>query len=248
MGKNNGRRNGQITKQLRKKRLPELQVILADAAQKTRETDVFGWVTKMTCGLGSIGIETVCEFLIEAQNINRFSKEQDMEEITMVAGQRMCHCIAKWAVFQDEENPDERGFTGVTTDCSDIKKWKAATLKDIKPPKPPKSPTLEIEETCLWIGDTGASSHMTNVWQRYTHVFQDRSKTNFGKVGSDAIGQYAGSWLGRQYHQGKVHKQVTKGKKIALENVLYIPELRNNLFSINQEIKKEQKSRMKDQS
>ena len=98
-------------------------------------------------------------------------------------------------------------------------------------------PMIQITEECIWIGDTGASRHMTSVGQGFSKVYEEKNKASFALKGTGANTEYAGTWIGRQFHQGKIHKQIIRGQQIQLEDVIYVPGLRNNMYSINQAIK-----------
>ena len=49
--------------------------------------------------------------------------------------------------------------------------------------------------------------------------------------------EFSGTWIGRQFHQGKVKKQFTQGDQIKLKDVIYVPNLRHNMYSLNQAIR-----------
>ena len=93
-------------------------------------------------------------------------------------------------------------------------------------------PLKNICEGCLLIGDTGASSHMTNITKGYISLTKEKTTTTFGAAGDGLESEGRGIWIGRQYHVGNIQKQPVKGQMVKLENVLLVPGLRNNLFSI----------------
>jgi hypothetical protein len=70
----------------------------------------------------------------------------------------------------------------------------------------------------------------------YSEAWKEKNKANFAIEGAEAQTEFAGSWMGRQCHQGKVNKTWTRGQPIALKEVIYVP-LRNNMYSINQAVK-----------
>ena len=54
----------------------------------------------------------------------------------------------------------------------------------------------------------------------------------FGANGDGCYSDGRGTWIGRQYHIGQVHKQLVKGEMVEMQDVMYVPDLRTNLFSI----------------
>ena len=94
-----------------------------------------------------------------------------------------------------------------------------------------------VDPKWIWIGDTGASAHMSNVWEGFFDVQEDKGKTNFAGDGHHANTTHSGQWRGRMHNVGKEQKQLNKGEKITLDHVLYVPNLRHNLFSITKAMK-----------
>ena len=94
----------------------------------------------------------------------------------------------------------------------------------------------DFSKCMIWIGDTGATCHMTNSMQGFkfmkpTHctmqaAFDSEPKTILTK----------GTWIGRQYHRHTDKKNFKKGDKVTMKNVMYVAGLKNNLYSITQAI------------
>ena len=59
------------------------------------------------------------------------------------------------------------------------------------------NPMNEICEQCLWVGDTGASSHMTSIWEGFTEMEKDDSTATFGAGGIGLKAAGTGVWKGR---------------------------------------------------
>ena len=93
----------------------------------------------------------------------------------------------------------------------------------------------DFEKVFVWIGDTGASSHMSHVWEGFTRVSEGQAKACFARDGDEAQARVSGDWKGR-YHYTRKGNKYERGTMLNLEDVLWIPDLRNNLFSITKEI------------
>ena len=97
----------------------------------------------------------------------------------------------------------------------------------------------EFEKRMVWIADTGASSHMTFLTKGFTDIQATFMKMNYAVEGQQQEVNFKGHWRGRPYHPDKErNKYFSKGNIIVLENVLKVPELRNNLYSVTQAMKK----------
>jgi hypothetical protein len=88
----------------------------------------------------------------------------------------------------------------------------------------------------IWVGDTGASCHMTNQKEGFYMIWNQEGKANFAHQGKEAIITNMGNWKGRQFHAPKEGKQLLRGELLDLKNVMYVPDLRHNLYSLTQGI------------
>ena len=91
----------------------------------------------------------------------------------------------------------------------------------------------EVSE--LWIGDTGASSHMCKVWKGFSNVKNVNINAEFTSKDHEGKVSKTGTWTGVVQvlsKQGHIKSKQT----IELQDVLYIPELRTKLFCITKEI------------
>ena len=94
----------------------------------------------------------------------------------------------------------------------------------------------KIEKNHIWIGDTGASTHMSNTWEGFTEVKASNGKMKFAKEGDNEPVLKMGTWKGRHYTYSKDQKQLGREGIIELKDVMYIPCLRMNLYSITKGI------------
>ena len=91
------------------------------------------------------------------------------------------------------------------------------------------------------LGDTGASAHMTMVQSGFKSLKRRQVKTCFAVDGDEVEAQQMGEWKGGHcLTTGK--GQFDKGSVVSLSQVLFIPSLRNNLFSLTAEAAREQNS------
>ena len=87
-----------------------------------------------------------------------------------------------------------------------------------------------------WIGDTGASSHMCKVWKGFSNTKNINIKAEFAREDHEGKVDKRGTWTGI-VQVLKKQGNITPKQTIELHDVLYVPELRTNLFSIMKEIK-----------
>ena len=81
---------------------------------------------------------------------------------------------------------------------------------------------MEFERNSVWIGDTGASCHMTHVFKGFQKVREGKSKAGFAVHGDEVETKTVSKWKDRHYRtMGK--GQFEKGKMIESENVMFIP-------------------------
>ena len=59
-----------------------------------------------------------------------------------------------------------------------------------------EKPLTQICEGCLWIGDSGASSHMTNILKGFAFMQEDNTHTTFGAAGDGLESEGRGIWRG----------------------------------------------------
>ena len=77
----------------------------------------------------------------------------------------------------------------------------------------------DFEKMFVWIGDTGASSHMSHVWEGFTRVSEGQAKACFARDGDEAQARVSGDWKGR-YHYTRKGNQYERGTMLMLEDVL----------------------------
>ena len=94
----------------------------------------------------------------------------------------------------------------------------------------------KITKDCIWIGDTGASTHMSNNREGFYELEKISSKTKFAKEDDGTDVTEMGKWRGRHYVYAEQEKQLVRENIITMNDVLYIPCLRNNLYSITKGI------------
>ena len=95
----------------------------------------------------------------------------------------------------------------------------------------------EVKAHHIWIGDTGASCHMTISNKGFIKTWEINGKTQGAHKNEEVKCNKMGNWKGRQYNVGNENiNQLTKGNLLTLENILYTPTLRHNLFSITKGI------------
>ena len=98
-----------------------------------------------------------------------------------------------------------------------------------------------FEEEMVWVGDTGASSHMIKDKDGFEWLKKCDEVVNFGTQGDRECCEALRKWSGRNMTKVKDHQFTQEGSKVELEDVMYIPNLRDNLFSITKEMSKGQK-------
>ena len=77
----------------------------------------------------------------------------------------------------------------------------------------------------IWIGDTGASCHMTYSLDGMSKLRPSNTTVTIGD-GKSITSQQIGTW------QGYITRLNGSQQKITLNEVAYVPELSSNLFSI----------------
>jgi hypothetical protein len=77
---------------------------------------------------------------------------------------------------------------------------------------------------------------MTSQINGFYKIWKYKGKANFAcdKV-TVAIDQI-GNWRGRQFNVGKVEQQFTREEIVKLNDIMYVPKLRHNLFSLTKGI------------
>ena len=93
----------------------------------------------------------------------------------------------------------------------------------------------EFKCKIVWLGDTGASTHMSMVQSGFRSLTKGKVKTCFVVDGDEVEAEQMGEWKGR-HHLTTGKRQFDKGNIVALSKVLFIPILRNNLFSLTAEM------------
>ena len=94
----------------------------------------------------------------------------------------------------------------------------------------------DIQEGKLWIGDTGASCHMTNQKDGFYEMWSHNAKAHFAQGDEAVLISYAGKWRGKQKCISTEKTHLEEGPIIEMNQVLYIPSLHHNLYSITQAI------------
>jgi hypothetical protein len=84
----------------------------------------------------------------------------------------------------------------------------------------------------IWVGDTGASTHMTNYWDGFCKVKQENSKAIFAQTDLTTPIKWSGEWKGVQQIYENGNKKGPIGDKMVMTDVLYVPTLTHNLYSI----------------
>ena len=92
------------------------------------------------------------------------------------------------------------------------------------------SNTQNMKENNIWIGDTGASCHMTNSLEGLSDLKKASFEVTMGD-GKSMITTQVGKWTGVAIQKDG------KAKPITLNKVAYVPKLCVNLFSITQVMK-----------
>ena len=93
----------------------------------------------------------------------------------------------------------------------------------------------EWERTFVWIGDTGASCHMTCVWSRFVECKTTSARACFRVVDDEVDTSAVGTWKGGN-HLKRKQNVCEKGGLLTMNKTLFIPELRNNLCSVTVEL------------
>ncbi len=106
-----------------------------------------------------------------------------------------------------------------------------ATNDEVKPKK-----KKDIDDSLIWVGDSGASAHMTNVWKGFSKVRKENSKVILAQPEVTTQVKFAGDWKGVQQCYRYGNKKDVIGDKFTLNDVMYVPTLRHNLFSITKGI------------
>ena len=75
----------------------------------------------------------------------------------------------------------------------------------------------------------------------YNIVISENEKLQFAKDGEMLKIEYVGSWKGRQYKKGRGEKQMSRGQLIDLNEVMFAPDLRHNLYSLTKAISEGEK-------
>ena len=100
-----------------------------------------------------------------------------------------------------------------------------------------KNTIRKWEDENVWVGDTGASSHLTHIYEGFSSTKDIKgTKANFGKKGDNLNTMIGGTWKGRIYELNNTQTKLIKGQKIQLKDTVYVPDIRQNLFSITREI------------
>ena len=95
----------------------------------------------------------------------------------------------------------------------------------------------EVKAHHIWIGDTGASCHMTICNEGFIKTWDIHGKTQGSHKSEEVKCNKMGHWKGRQYNVGNENiNQLTKENLLTLENVLYTPTLCHSHFSITKGI------------
>ena len=95
----------------------------------------------------------------------------------------------------------------------------------------------EVKAHHIWIVDTGTSCCMTISNKGFIKTWEIHGKTQGALKNEEVKCNKMGNWKGRQYNIGNENvNKLTKGNLLILENVLYTPSLRHNLFSITKGI------------
>ena len=81
------------------------------------------------------------------------------------------------------------------------------------------------------------SMHMTHMRKGFVQTRRADVKAQFGRNGDMEKVEVMGSWKGRSYGLGKDLKSLTKKEKMVLDDVLWVKDLKNNLFSVTRAIK-----------
>ena len=95
-----------------------------------------------------------------------------------------------------------------------------------------------FEEEMVWVGDTGASSHMTKNKEGFEWFKKCDERVTFGTQGDGEHCEMMGKWFGRNMTKVKGHQFTQKGSRVVLKDVMCIPNLTDNLFSITKEMTK----------
>jgi hypothetical protein len=90
--------------------------------------------------------------------------------------------------------------------------------------------TKKMNDESIWIGDTGASCHMTNSLEGLTSMTETKQTVTMGDGKTISTAQI-GKWTGFAIQRDG------STKPISLNNVAYVPSLCTNLFSITQAMK-----------
>ena len=93
----------------------------------------------------------------------------------------------------------------------------------------------EFEHKNVWLGDTGASAHMSWVKSGFKSLAKGNVKMCFVVNGDEVEAEQMGEWKGR-HHLTTGKGQFDKGNIVSLSKVLFIPTLRNNLFILTAEM------------
>ena len=94
----------------------------------------------------------------------------------------------------------------------------------------------DINDKNLWIGDTGESCHMTNQWDGFYEVWEQNAKAQFAHASEEVKISKGGNWRGLQTEIHPSGTHLKEQREINLNNVLFVPTLRHNLYSITQGI------------
>ena len=57
-----------------------------------------------------------------------------------------------------------------------------------------KTKKKEVDDSLIWVGDTGASSHMTRVWDGYYKLRPENSKAIFAQPDLTTSIKWGGEW------------------------------------------------------
>ena len=73
-----------------------------------------------------------------------------------------------------------------------------------------------ISNKQIWIGDSGASTHMTNEWSGYFQVKPENSKAVFALKHFSSHIKWAGNWRGIQQCYENGNKKGTTGERLSI--------------------------------
>lgn len=125
---------------------------------------------------------------------------------------RQHKCIKHYGVIQDKL-------------CCVIQEEKTKNTNEIK-----------IEDHLIWIGDTGASAHMTTVWNGFYTRHPENSRAMFAQPDLSTPIKWSGEWKGMQQMYENGNKKVSIGDVINMSNVLFVSTVKHNLYSITKGI------------